>query len=126
MNDELARPEPFQEVMSKRESMRLVVAHLGGKYRDELYRLASRNPNVYADCSALQGWLPSRPETAEARLREASERMPERVLFGSDWPLFGLAYCQSNWVEFVQERKWGTDEAKERLLSGNFLKMMRS
>ena len=58
LNDELARPEPFQEVMSKRESMRLVVAHLGGKYRDELYRLASRNPNVYADCSALQGWLP--------------------------------------------------------------------
>jgi predicted TIM-barrel fold metal-dependent hydrolase len=126
LNDELARPELFQVVMDKRESMRLVVAHLGGKYRDELYRLASRNPNVYADCSALQGWLPSHPETAEARLKEASERMPERVVFGSDWPLFDLAYCQSNWVEFVQERKWGTDEAKERLLSGNFLKMIRS
>jgi predicted TIM-barrel fold metal-dependent hydrolase len=63
---------------------------------------------------------------AEPLPKEASERMPERVLFGSDWPLFDLAYCQSNWVEFVQERKWGTDEAKERLLSGNFLKMMRS
>jgi predicted TIM-barrel fold metal-dependent hydrolase len=63
---------------------------------------------------------------AEARLREASERMPGRVFFGSDWPLFDLAYCQSNWVEFVKERKWGTDESKERLLSGNFLRMMKA
>ena len=126
LNDELSRPELFHKVVAKRERMKLVIAHLGGKYREELYKLASEKHNVYADCSALQGWLPSQPEMAEARLKEASERMPDRVFFGSDWPLFDLAYCQANWVEFVQGTRWGTDEAKERLLSGNFLRMMKA
>lgn len=126
LNDELSRPELFHNVVAKRERMKLVIAHLGGKFREELYHLASERPNVYADCSALQGWLPSQPEMVEARLKEASERMPGRVFFGSDWPLFDLAYCQSNWVELVQESKWGTDQAKEALFSGSFLKMMKS
>ena len=126
LNDDLSRPELFHQVVAKRERMKLVIAHLGGKYREELYQLASERPNVYADCSALQGWLPSQPDMAEARLKEADERMPERVFFGSDWPLFDLAYCQANWVEFVKGTKWGTDEAKERLLSGNFLRMMKA
>jgi hypothetical protein len=46
------------------------------------------------------------------------------VIFGSDRFLFELAYSQPCWVSFVQEQPWGTEEMKEKLFSGNLLRLM--
>ena len=125
LNEEISRPSYYASVLEKRQSMKLVIAHLGGKYRDEMYGLLGRFANAYTDCSALQGWLPSQPEMVMARLEEVSKRIPDRVFFGTDWPLFELAYSQPYFVELIQKGTWGSEEMKERLFSGNFLRMMR-
>lgn len=125
LEEKFNRPALFSEVLDKHENMRLVVAHMGGKFREEMYQLVQDYPNAYTDISALQGWLPSNPEVAISRLREAAERIPNKVLFGSDWPLFDLAFSHANWVRFVKEQPWGDESMKERLLSGNFQRLMR-
>lgn len=117
-------PVYFKKVLQKYPSIKLVIAHLGGKWRSETYELAKRFKNVYADCSALQGWLPSHPEAAVERLREAAAVMPDRLLFGSDWPLFDMAYPYSRWVDFVMETDWANEEVKEGIMFKNFLSLL--
>ncbi len=125
LEEKYNRPSLFSDVLDKHQNMRLVVAHMGGKFRDEMYQLLAEHDNAYTDISALQGWLPSNPEVAISRLQEASRRIPERVLFGSDWPLFDLAFSHANWVRFVKEQPWGDESMKERLFGGNFVRLMR-
>ncbi|MGD1060538.1 MAG: amidohydrolase family protein [Methanomassiliicoccales archaeon] len=122
LNEELSRPSYYAPVLERHHSLKLVVAHMGGKFRDEVWPLLEKYPNVYTDCSALQGWLPSNPDMVMSRLSEVAKRIPERVFFGTDWPLFELAYSQPSFVDLVKSGDWGTEEMKERLFSGNFLR----
>lgn len=125
LDEELSRPSLYNSILDRHHDLKLVVAHLGGKYRDEMYELLSKYDNAYTDCSALQGWLPSNPEMVEIRLKEAAEKIPQRVFFGTDWPLFELAYSQPYFIELLRKVPWGSEEMKERLFSLNFLNMMR-
>lgn len=124
LDEECNHPIFYREVASRHPALKVVIAHLGGKWRSETYELAGEFDNVFADCSAIQGWLPSEPDVAKARLAEATSRMPGRVVFGSDWPLFDLSYPYSNWVRFVSEEDWGSEEAKERLLGGTMMRIL--
>ena len=125
LGEDFNRPSRFAGVLEKRETMRLVIAHMGGKFRPEMYELLARFPNAYTDISALQGWLPSNPEVAQGRLTEAVQVIEDRMLFGSDWPLFDMAFSHANWVHFVREMPWGTDAQKEKLLHGNAERLLR-
>jgi uncharacterized protein len=125
LDEQYSHPKHFIPVLEKYPEMRLIIAHLGGKFRSETYELASLFPNVYADCSALQGWLPSEPDVCKARLQEAVARMPGRIIFGSDWPLFDMAYPYSFWVRFVKEEKWTNESIKEQILGGTMGKLLK-
>ena len=124
LDEKYNHPILFKKVLDDHSHMKLVVAHLGGMFRDEMYELLAACPNAYTDCSALQGWLPSNPEVATERLREAAQRIPDRTMFGSDWPIFDLAYSHANWTSFLLEMPWADDDVKEKVLGGNFLRMM--
>jgi predicted TIM-barrel fold metal-dependent hydrolase len=125
LGDDFSRPMRFDAVLAKHENMRLVVAHMGGKFRPEMYELLAKHENAYTDISALQGWLPSNPEVAEGRLAEAVKVIEDRLLFGSDWPLFDMAYPHGSWVRFVKETPWGTEAQKEKLLHLNAERLLR-
>jgi predicted TIM-barrel fold metal-dependent hydrolase len=87
LNEELSRPSFYSPVLQRHERLKLVIAHMGGKFREEMFPLLATYHNAYTDCSALQGWLPSNPEMVVSRLKEAAERIPDRIFFGTDWPL---------------------------------------
>lgn len=124
LNEELSRPSYYSKVLDKHERLKLVIAHMGGKFRDEMFPLLAKHENAYTDCSALQGWLPSNPEMVVSRLKEAADRIPDRIFFGTDWPLFELAYSQPYFIELIRTQPWGSEEMKERLFHGNFQRMM--
>ena len=125
LDEEASRPSYYADVLEKHHNLKLVIAHMGGKFREELPPLVHKFENVYTDCSALQGWLPSNPEMVMSRLKEITELLPDRVFFGTDWPLFELAYSNPYFVELVRDGKWGSEEQKERLFGGNFLRALK-
>ncbi|MEM0448579.1 MAG: amidohydrolase family protein [Methanomassiliicoccales archaeon] len=124
LDESYSHPQHFASVLDKHPDMILVIAHLGGKFREETYELAKRYPNVYADISALQGWLPSQPEVCISRLQEAVARMPGRIIFGSDWPLFDMAYPYSFWVRFLKEEPWADESTKSQVLGGTLARLL--
>jgi predicted TIM-barrel fold metal-dependent hydrolase len=124
LDESFNHPIYFKNVLERFPSIKIIIAHLGGKWRFETYELAREFENVYTDCSALQGWLPSQPEIAISRLREAASLMPDRLIFGSDWPLFDMSYPHSQWVRFLVENNWADEEVKERVLGKTFLSLV--
>lgn len=124
LDENFNHPIYFWNVLDRFPSIKIIIAHLGGKWRFETYQLAKQFSNVYADCSALQGWLPSQSEVAISRLKEAASIMPDRLIFGSDWPLFDMSCPHSQWVRFVIENCWASEEIKENMLGKTFASLI--
>ena len=92
-----ARPVEVDEVAGRYRDVRFVLCHLGNPWFEEAVEVVYKNPNVHADTSGLL-LPPSSPyfsraaEQAASRIEGAiiGSGLPERFLFGSDWPLEDL------------------------------------
>jgi len=124
LDDKYAEPKYWTEFLDKYPDTNLVIAHLGGKWRQQVLEMCDTYSNCFTDCSALQGWLPSDPETAESRLREIGERIPDKVSFGTDYPLFELSYTSTMWADFVRSKPWANEDVKAKLMGGNMRKIL--
>ena len=92
-----ARPIEVDEVAVRYRDVPIVLCHLGNPWVEETAEVVYKNENVYADTSGLLG-PPSLPYYARM-ITEARERLegvlayigtPDRLLFGSDWPLLSI------------------------------------
>ncbi len=124
LDDKYTRPSFYDEVLSRYPDLKVIIAHLGGKWRAETYELCAKHANCYTDISALQGWLPSDPATCITRLKEVAEKAPDRASFGTDWPLFDLSYPSSSWLNFVKEQDWANEDIKAQVLGGNMQRLL--
>lgn len=80
---EYARPGLFDSVARRFPDLRLVLAHLGHPYEGECLATIRKNPNVYADLSALH----YRPFQLWNSLMLAQDYgVTHKILFGSDFP----------------------------------------
>ncbi|HLN50659.1 MAG TPA: amidohydrolase family protein [Thermoplasmata archaeon] len=116
-----ARPVEVDEVAGRFRDVRFVLCHLGNPWIDEAAEVVYKNPNVYADTSGLLG-PPSAPYFARS-LELCRERLmnviltvgsPERILYGSDWPLEELRTA----VDLI-DRLDLPDKDKAAILGGN-------
>ncbi len=124
LDDRYTRPSFYDDVLQRYPDLKVMIAHLGGKYRQETYELCAKHANCYTDISALQGWLPSDPDTCLSRLREVAEKVPDRASFGTDFPLFDLSYASSMWLSFVKDRPWADEDVKAKVLGGNMQRLL--
>jgi predicted TIM-barrel fold metal-dependent hydrolase len=124
LDDKYTRPSFYDRVLDRYPDIKVVIAHLGGKYREETFELCRKYPNCYTDISALQGWLPSDPATCLSRLKEVAEKVPDRASFGTDWPLFDLSCPSSAWLDFVKGQPWADEDIKAKVLGGNMRKVL--
>lgn len=126
LQEERSRPLHMRPILERYPDLRVVIAHLGGKYRNDTYEMAPEFPNMYTDCSALQGWLPSEPSVVIDRLKEAVTKVgPDRVMFGSDWPLFDLNYPYQRWCMFMREEMYCDEGTREKILGLNARRIFR-
>ena len=124
LDDKFTRPSFYDEVLGRYPDLKVIIAHLGGKWRAETYDLCAKHANCYTDISALQGWLPSDPVTCLSRLKEVAEKVPDRASFGTDWPLFDLSCPSSAWLNFVKEQPWADEGIKAKVLGGNMQRLL--
>jgi predicted TIM-barrel fold metal-dependent hydrolase len=125
LEEKFCRPSFYDEVLTKYPDLKVIIAHLGGKWRPETFELCAKHSNCYTDISALQGWLPSDPATCLSRLKEVAEKVPDRASFGTDFPLFDLSYASAQWLNFVKEQPWADQDTKDKVLGGNMQRLLR-
>lgn len=124
LDEEKSRPIHLRPVLERYPDVKIIVAHLGGKYRADTYAMAPHYDNMYTDCSALQGWLPGEPGVVIERLKEAFSHMDGRLIFGTDWPLFDMAYPYESWCCFIKEQSFCSEAQREALLGGTMRKLL--
>jgi hypothetical protein len=98
-----ARPIFVDKMAADFPSLQIVLAHAGIPWVDECLLVASKNPNVFIDLSGLQLYASTVPMKLYKLIAEAklSGVFPEKVLFGSDFPLFEHRMHIGNWVDFM-------------------------
>jgi predicted TIM-barrel fold metal-dependent hydrolase len=80
------RPAGFAPVLTRHPGLRLILAHLGRGFDDELVDLAGRHPTLLTDTSLRFGSPhdPWEPGTVRELIRRLG---PDRVLFGTNYPI---------------------------------------
>lgn len=116
-----ARPIEVDEVAVRYPDVRFVLCHFGNPWVEEAAELVYKNENVYADTSGLLAppsahYFSRMIDRCRRRLLNAIVTVgsPDRILYGSDWPLESLATA----VDLVD----GLDlplEDREAILGGN-------
>lgn len=103
-------PAQIDRMLNDFPDLRLVAAHAGWPWVNEMVTVAFRHPNLYllADFEGSKG-----PGTGP--LREAAEDMlPDQILFGSSFPLGPIGEGIA-WI-----RSWGlSKKTEEKILYGN-------
>ena len=87
---ELHRPIGIDRVAMACPDLRIVIAHGGWPWVDETYAIMYKHPNVYTDTSDWPGFM-TRDEIARALVTAKHLGLLNRVLWGSDYPLFSPA-----------------------------------
>ena len=124
LDEKYCHPVNMIKVADDHPDLKIIIAHLGGKFHDELFEVMDKCDNVYTDCSALQGWLPGNPDMVFSRLRDTVGRYPKRVVFGTDNPLYETLYSTGQFIRLINEGDWGTQQMKEDLLGNNMARIL--
>jgi predicted TIM-barrel fold metal-dependent hydrolase len=124
LNEEFCHPLYFMDIASRHPDTRFIIAHLGGKFMEETFELMGECDNVYTDCSALQGWLPKQPEVVLAKMKQAADLFPDRLVFGSDFPYFEIRYPTSLYLEMLKKGDWATERVKMKVFGGTMARVL--
>jgi len=122
-----ARPIEVDEVAVRFPDVRFVLCHFGNPWMEEAAELVYKNENVYADTSGLLAppsahYFAKMVDRCRRRLYNAIVTVgaPDRILYGSDWPLESIATA----VDLIE----GLDlprEDRDAILGGNARRLFR-
>ena len=118
----LSNPLLLEEALLRHPKLRLYVMHAGWPMLDQMVNLLYTHPQVYADISALNWYLPRREfHRYLRRLVEAG--FDKRILFGSNqnlWPqLIEVA------IESIETADFLTAEQKRDIFYNNAVRFLR-
>ncbi len=99
------QPIYIDKVAADFPKLRIVIAHVGVPWVDEAITVAAKNPNVSVDVSGWQAFASRIPHkvyrmVADTKLMRV---FPNRMLWGSDFPLFEHAMPLEQWLAFFAD-----------------------
>jgi uncharacterized protein len=103
-------PIPYlDDIAADHPDLTLISAHPGWPWQDEQLAMARHKGNVYLD---LSGWAPR--YFPPQLVQQVNRLIPDRVLFGSDWPVI----TPERWLAEFSELPID-DEVRQKVLLGN-------
>jgi predicted TIM-barrel fold metal-dependent hydrolase len=116
--------------------IKFIMAHMGDPWTKEAIAVATKNPNVYIDISAWEPQLKRAPFVFFEALIEAKMSCGiDKILFGTDWPLFNSFLTLKEYVDGIKKMKLPppmkmmglaefTEEEKNKILGENAKKLL--
>lgn len=98
-----SRPAYMNTIATDFPKITIICAHLGWPWVNEAIGAATFTPNIYLDISYWGNWYASSPIDFIRTLGQAKLRCGiEKIVFGSDWPLFPQILSLKDWVDAIQ------------------------
>lgn len=89
LQNEFAEPATYFEVIEKYSGIDFILAHMGFRLEDPVIRKMLALKNVSLDITGFQT-MPGEENIIEMLKPIFKEDVNEKILFGTDWPLFNL------------------------------------
>jgi predicted TIM-barrel fold metal-dependent hydrolase len=118
MRTEQRYPATIRKVAKQFPRIRFILGHGGARDCDTTVAIAEECSNVFFDISTFQVFTKD-PEELNARFRHFFDTVPDRVLFGTDWPMFLMSASQRQLKEMIDNLNTISTTEKEKLLGGN-------
>lgn len=100
------RPMYVDTVAVDFPNINIIMAHMGDPWVNEAIAVAAKNPNVYLDISGLEPFFKNAPLVFFQNIFEAKMSCGiEKILFGSDWPLFTPILSLQEYIEGIKKMK---------------------
>ncbi|MBY8989771.1 MAG: amidohydrolase [Candidatus Lokiarchaeota archaeon] len=100
------RPMYVDTVAVDFPNINIIMAHMGDPWVNEAIAVARKNPNVYLDISGLEPVFKNTPLVFFQNLFEAKMSCGiQKILFGSDWPLFTPILSLQEYIEGIKKMK---------------------
>ncbi|NWF95070.1 MAG: amidohydrolase [Candidatus Thorarchaeota archaeon] len=124
-----ARPVFVDAVAADFPELNIVLAHVGTPWSEEALMVAMKNPNVWVDVSGWQFHAATIPLKLYQMIAEAKTArvFPNRVLWGSDFPLFEHIMPLSQWTKLFSSLRLPEsllDVGYQQVTSGEIEKVM--
>lgn len=130
LNSSFGDPRHLGPVVRRWPRVNFVLAHAGFRLDDDSVSLARSCPNVYLDLAGFRSTYNQLDrETIDAFGRIFDDGLHQKVLFGTDWPLFSLLSDPGRDVAFVtslfrETRHGGEDHRLDDILYGNAARVL--
>lgn len=124
LDEKYCHPSMMQPVAEKYPDTNFIIAHLGGKFHDELFPVMEACDNVYSDCSALQGWMPGESDMVLNRLESVLSKFPDRIVFGTDFPLYDERISAMQFIRQIEKREWESEKIKEDFYGNTMARLL--
>lgn len=88
-----AHPQNVRKILDQYPNLKVILAHLGNPYIEEVVKILNEHPNAYTDLSGLEVGTHGTISRENARyIKEALSSIKDktRILYGSDWPLVSM------------------------------------
>jgi predicted TIM-barrel fold metal-dependent hydrolase len=123
LDNERAEPIRYVTTLQKYPRINFILAHMGYELDNEIVQKLLRLDNVYLDISGFQ------LQSAETLMKIFQKDYNERILYGSDWPLFNTLKPLKSHIEVLKNiynemSHVGTENGFENLMFKNALKVL--
>ena len=92
-------PSSILQAARRFPRVKFVLGHAAFQNFETNLSVAIERRNVYLETSGFQRLIDHKEEVKE-RLRVLFDRVPEQVVFGTDWPVFNIRRKQRDWVAY--------------------------
>jgi predicted TIM-barrel fold metal-dependent hydrolase len=116
-------PESLHDVLSKYKKLKFILGHAGAVNVDVNIELAKRYDNVFLDISTFNS---VEGDYFKSRLRKMFDVIPNKVMFGSDFPIFSLVTSQSSLIDHIRNLQILNANELEALYYNNFINYIKN
>lgn len=102
----------------KYKKANFILAHGAIKDHKSGIEMAKNLNNVYIDISSYQSEIDN-IDILKEKLQECFENVPNKVMFGTDWPMYNFFIKQKDWVQRLYDLNILDDDLKELVMYKN-------
>lgn len=116
-------PDTLIETAEKYKNVNFILAHAGILYYEQGLELIRKYKNVYLDISGFEKVQNNKSEF-QKKMKGLFKYAPDKVLFGTDWPLYNFNTTQKVWVNYIKENSGLSKKELEKLFDLNARKII--
>jgi predicted TIM-barrel fold metal-dependent hydrolase len=111
-------PGSILKICEEFRNVNFILGHGGAKAWRANVNLAQRKKNIFLEVSTFQTNI-IKPEELASRFRYFFDRIPDQILFGSDWPMFMMGSTFQQIIDAITSLKALKIDESEKLFYTN-------